>query len=460
MKSFFSAGIALAIFCPGLKAQYTQAWFSHINSKFTMQMPSAKKILATDDHIYVLATVEGSVANDKDVLLLKFSQQGNVLWEKRYHFPGNLKDEAIDMELDVAGFIYVTCASAPEKLSTAVDFCTIKYSPGGDELWTQRWGVTGHAETPVGIEVYRHLVFVSGTSAHTAGPSTGADFHSKLYHADTGKEIWSHSWNGEGTDRTNIAKDMTIDNGANLVVVGYSQHPGDDFSVIRYQWDTLQPKQPGDSIRIVLVFDWERFFNSGDAQTDQGLFVVTDASRNIYVTGISYAEQSKYDILLLKYSSKGELLWQARMNGTANQRDEPIGVAVDVKNNVVLGGQVKNLSTGDDFYAAKYDAAGTVEWATPAAGDDPTSKIAAMAVDGMEVFVTGNAGKSSEPYVRKYSESGQVIWEQMIKPTNGEMVIGDVGDMCLDKKGNVYFAGLNQNAPGGPKLFVTKYKSD
>lgn len=458
MKLFFAFSVSLILLCNCLKAQYTQLWFSHINSKLTMQMPSAKKILATDDHIYVLATVEGSVTNDKDVLLLKFNQQGNLLWEKRYHFPGNLKDEAVDMELDDGGFIYVTCASAPEKLSTAVDFCTIKYSPGGDELWVQRWGVTGHAETPVGIEVHRNLVFVSGTSAHTAGPSTGSDYHSKLYNANTGKEIWSHSWNGEGEDRSNVAMDMTIDNGANLVVIGYSQNASDDFSVIRYRWDTLQPKNPGDSLKIVLVFDWERFFNSGDAKIDQGLFVTTDAARNIYVTGTSYAEQSKYDILTLKYSSKGELLWQARVNGTANQRDEPIGITLDAKNHVTLGGQVKNLSTGDDFYVAKYDATGATVWATTPTGDDQSNKIAAIAVDGMDVFLAGISGKSSEPYVRKHNEQGQVVWEQMIKPTDGGMVIGNVNDMCVDRKGNVYFAGLNQNAPGGPKLFVTKFE--
>jgi hypothetical protein len=399
--------------------------------------------------------------NDEDMALVKFDMQGKVTWEKIYAFPDNFRDEPIDMEMDDMGNIYVAVASAPAKQKTAVDFCIIKYSKDGAELWVKRWGTQPHAETPCGIEVRNGLVFVSGTSAQTAGPASGPDFHSKIYNAETGDEIWSHSWNGLGVDRSNSATDMTLDLGGNLVVVGTSQHPNDDYSIVRYKWDTIPPKKTTDSAKIVLVYDWERWYNGSLNQWDAAQFVTTNNNGDIYVTGYAHSKEGRQDIATVKYDRKGNQKWVRIMNGTANNRDEPIGIGVDSKGNVIVTGYLNNVKTKEDYCIIKYDTDGDTLWTTAWWDMAPASaKPSAMTVGKDDhIYVAGASGISGEPYARKLDPDGKIVWETVIKSPEGKPMPGGIQKMCMDGRGNLYFTGLYINEKG-MTLFLTKYAAN
>lgn len=459
MRKITTLACILIISAGMLKAQYSQEWFSHYIRPFTMQMPKVVKIMSSGDNIYLLATVQGAVMNDVDMALAKFDSEGKLVWEKIYTVPGNFMDEAIDMDLDNRGNVYVAVASAPEKLKTAVDFCTIKYSTDGSESWTRRWGTTPHAEIPSGIKVSNGMVFVSGTSVHTAGGATAEDFHSKIYNAETGNEIWSHSWNGTAGDRRNYATAMTLDKMNNLVVVGRSEYPNDDYSIIRYRWDTIPPKTNKDSTRIVLVFDWERKHNGPANQLDKAQYVTTDLSGNIYVTGNAFSKEGKQDIVTIKYDSKGNKKWEASINGTANNRDEPIAIEIDSKGNVLVTGYQRNLKTAEDFVTVKYTSDGETVWSSFQWDmSTETAMPADMALDqGDHVFVLGIAGKSKEVYVRRISPEGKIVWETNVRPPGLNIMPGQAHKLCIDQRGNLYVAGLDMTAKGGPQLFLSRY---
>lgn len=465
MKKSVAIVILLALYHATLTAQYTQEWFIIEHPQGALLPSKAKKILTAGDHLYLLATIQGSVMSDEDISLMKYDMQGKLIWEKKYGVPGNFKDEAVDMELDEWGNIYVACLSAPEALKTAVDFCTIKYSKDGTQSWVQRWGTTGHGEEICGLEVKNGIVFVSGKSVHTAGFATAEDYHSKLYDAVSGKEIWSHSWNGPGNDWRNYTSDMTIDNANNLVVVGSSEHPNYDYGIIRYRWDTIQPKKLTDSIKIVLVLDWERWHNGTGNGHDNAMFVTTNKVGDIYVTGESYSTEGKQDISTVKYDKKGNKLWERRINGISNNRDLPIGIALDSKENIIVAGYLqnirpKNIRTKETFCTIKYDPSGDSIWTTAWSNiQGVTTKMQVMAVDKDDHIFAGGAtaGPSVEPYLQRLDPEGKIVWETRIKNQDGTMWVGELHAMHIDQYGNLYFSGLNANAPGGPKMFLTKY---
>ena len=439
-------------------AQYTREWFSTYVKPGALLQPKAVKLMAAGDNLYLLATMQGDAPTDENMALVKFDSQGKIVWEKVYGVPGNFKDEAIDMDIDEMGNIYVAVASAPAKLKTAVDFCTIKYSKDGAELWVKRWGTEPHAEIPCGIEVRNGMVFVSGKSVHTAGPATAEDYHSKIYNANTGKEIWSHSWNGAGGDWHNLSSDMTLDRGNNLIVVGQSEHPSYDYGVIRYRWDTIPPKSPADSTKIVLVFDWERWYNGPGNQIDAAQFVTANSNGDIYVTGNAYSKEGKQDIVTVKYDKQGTQKWVRSMNGTANSRDEPIGIGLDSKGNVIVTGYLRNVKTNEDFCTIKYSPDGDSLWTTAWWEMAPPKSIpAAMVIDREDhIFVAGAGPVFGEPYARRLSPDGKIIWETILKSPEGEPMPGGLHQICIDEKGNLYLTGLFINQQG-MNLFVTKY---
>ncbi len=128
-------------------------------------------------------------------------------------------------------------------------------------------------------------------------------------------------------------------------------------------------------------FGWTR--TGGDTTYDQGRGIVTDKNRNVIVTGMFEQHNANFsgtildakgqhDVLLLKYSSDGSLIWARRAGGS----DGDVGhaVAVDTSDNIFVAGEFETISdfgpytvdtygSGDnDGFIAKYDKNGNVMW--------------------------------------------------------------------------------------------------
>jgi len=424
-------------------AQYTQQWSILYQKAGAVMPPTVVKMQAVGEHIYVLGTVQGENLPEEDFLLLKLDRSGNIVWEQFYAGPGNYQDIPADMAFDNQGNIYITGLSYQSPVGVdASDYWTMKYSPEGSVLWTATFtSEPGHGDEPCGIEVRNNMVFVSGKSAHVAGPATAEDYHSEVYNGQTGKRIWKHSWNGAGEDRRNYPNDMTLDSGGNMIVVGRSSHPNDDYSIVRYKWDTVYVSI--DSIQIVLVFDWERYFNGSGDERDEAYAVVTNSAGDIYVTGESWSTEGRQDITTVKYDKFGNLKWTHSKNGTNNNRDLPIGIALDSDENVIVAGYLWNLESAEDFCTIKYTPGGELVWTTAEwnmTGETNSPKDCVLDSED-NIYLTGD--KISKMYVRKLNKDGNLTWESYVVDDTGQQMLGEGHAITVDDTGNIYIAGIN-----------------
>ena len=240
--------------------------------------------------------------------------------------------------------------------------------------------------------------------------------------------------------------------------------------------------------------------------------VAVDNDGNVYVTGsfdnairfdgADYHSKGGSDIFLVKYDSKGKIIWAETIGGIAD--DAGTGIAVDAQGNILLTGDYSDSvqfgsmtlsSFGDlDVFTVKYNSSGTVLWAR-SGGSIYRERAADIRTDkNGNIYIAGEFGegspspkpdttfayfnndtilgmKGSEIYLVKYNAQGDVLWS---KGLGGSGNTGTVGGIFVDDNSNVIIGGsfgyyldldhiiLLSNAKGFVlgDMFIAKYDSN
>jgi hypothetical protein len=245
-----------------------------------------------------------------------------------------------------------------------------------------------------------------------------------------------------------------------------------------------------------------------------GAAVATDASGNVYVTGIytstseivlqaspsvSLPTVSGNAVYTVKYNSTGVPQWASTIDGSGS--DFGNGIATDAAGNVYVTGSyistmaitlapgvilpISVASTASDTFLVKYSASGVAQWVTTITSiyDDRGRGIATDATGN--VYITGAYYGSTtlapgvtlpgtlgghDGFIVKYNTSGVAQWaETIMGSTASDMGLG----IATDATGNVYVSGyyssttaITINARGvilpithGIDAFVIKYNS-
>jgi hypothetical protein len=185
--------------------------------------------------------------------------------------------------------------------------------------------------------------------------------------------------------------------------------------------------------------------DQGASGTEVTYGVTTDASGNVYTTGLflgtmdldpgpgtmTVTSLGQQDVFITKLDANGNFVWGKTVGGT--QGDVPANITVDASNNVIVCGNFAGIA---DF--------------------DP----------GAGTFSLTSAG-ASDGFVVKLDANGNFVWAAGIGSTLNEFVYG----VSTDAAGNVYAAGLftgttdfdpgpgvsNMTSAGGDDGFVVKY---
>jgi len=162
---------------------------------------------------------------------------------------------------------------------------------------------------------------------------------------------------------------------------------------------------------------WQREYAIASPETLFAISVALDSSSNVYSLGVTtIPNQITGDIVLLKYNSAGTLQWQRRLRSTIKLFSS--GFAIDDQSNICLVGIDYGASGKDNLIIVKYDTNGNLLWQR-FLGDggvdldffprgiitDSLSNIYAVS----DVRETGQQHKS---HIAKYNPEGVLQWQR------------------------------------------------
>ncbi len=279
--------------------------------------------------------------------------------------------------------------------------------------------------------------------------------------------VWSKQW-GTAAE-TGSVDNIALDGQGNIYIVGVTE--GNLFGQNQGKWDIFVIKL--DSNGKVL---WST--QLGSAGKEEGVSGAVDGDGNIYLLTLTEGDWfgknlGSRDIVLLKLSSSGEILWGKRI-GTVE--DEFLGaIAVDESNHVYITGETRGSLFGKyrgekwgeyEGFLAKFDFNGNLIW-----GKQFTEGefLEAIAVDGQSnIYVAGTtvdeATNEVVTFLAKFNPDGNLVWRRLFPPTAEEITL--LTSIKVDGSGNIYGAGYvavyvdEQGLVYIPDAFVGKYSGD
>ncbi len=304
-----------------------------------------------------------------------------LAWDARYDGAGAAGsiDRIQAIAADATGSVFVTGESNGP--SGRVGIVTIKYSPGGQLLWLDRF----EGPTPGGPDAGK-LLAVSGDGGLWMAGNQGAEGPS---------------------------------------------FPGPDLLLVRYD-------AAGNRL-------WSETYDGPAADNDHAVALAVDNGGQAWLLGRSEAILSRADFVLRKHAADGTPLWTLRWDGPLSGNDEPAALRLDGAGNAyVLGTTPSNaVETLHDTVLQKVDPDGNEVWTRIYPGDGVDFNTAReLEIDAAGDLYLSGTGRSptlsdSDAYVLKVSgTTGDPLWQWL---EDGSEVQEDYG-LVLSPNGKVVFA--------------------
>ena len=327
--------------------------------------------IRVDSHgnIYVGGcSFEGSVWGPGDFLLLKYDSNGMLLWERKYDGPAHHSDFIKSIVLDKQDNIIVT---GPSLGNGVYDFCTIKYSPSGDSLWTQRY------DGPGSFDDFAEAVAVDlNNDVYVTGESCTYNYYlydyATIKYSSDGTLRWVRRYNSP-SNYDDQPFDIICDDSNNVYVTGSSYDQNSRSATIKYNTN-------GDTQWI-------------SKSSGIGYSLGLDSMHNVYVTGYGYNYGSDVDIITVKFNILGQLEWTRTYNGPVNDEDRAYSIAVSKMGDVYVTG----YSTYDtvssypaQWVTIKYNTLGQQKWIVSYRNGDGSYNLPKQVIyDNGIVYVVG-----------------------------------------------------------------------
>lgn len=290
--------------------------------------------------------------------------------------------------IDSSGNVYIT-STTPSNASILI----AKYDVNGVLQWQRI------LDNSSGIDRGRRVATDSLGNVYITGSPTGATYPVILAAKyDTNGTIqWQRSLGV--TSNSNYGESISVDNSGNVYVGGYSSSlfNGNTAVIAKYDTDgSLQWQKylanitsPGNSQSSIVDLDvdssgntylgisaqgiviakyntsgtlqWQKRLSSS-SETGYVQSIAVDSSGNIYMVGQSYGSEGQSDMLIIKFDSNGDILWQKTLDYPGSSTSESsYDVCVDSSQNVYVLG-ASSISGNVDSIILKYDINGNLQW--------------------------------------------------------------------------------------------------
>ena len=192
---------------------------------------------------------------------------------------------------------------------------------------------------------------------------------------------------------------------------------------------------------------WIAKYSGIDSIDNRPVKLMVDQSNNIIVTGIQYTNSGRDDIVTLKYSRDGTLLWSNVYDGPAHKTDEPTHLVLDAYGYIYVAAQSRGIIGFSDcagIVILKYHPTGELAWAKRF--DEQTGNV--VYVQGLSVdskrniicttkLIEGPTLTMNELITRKLYPPGDLAWEEHLPIHKWSWCNG----INSDDFGNIFLGG-------------------
>jgi hypothetical protein len=298
-------------------SQGEQVWRASWGGKF---QEKAFIIQVDEPYVYVGGTVYRSGGfEDSDMVVLALDAgDGHVVWEFTWG-KENVYDE-VDGLIVEQDAIYVSGWTT--NIDTGCDVGLLKLDRDGNLIWAKSWGQAGFDEADGQMVVDDQYIYIAGR-LNGVNAIFGGNALIAKFSKDSGDYVMHATWNGKGgADALGLTSD-----GEYLYAVGIS---GAQIILLKYDKD----------LNLVWNREW------GGSKDESARSVAVDPEGNLLIVGktASYGNGLN-DIVLLKYSLQGDLLWFKTWGGS--QDDTPHSLVVD-GDFVYLAAETRSFGLGEN----------------------------------------------------------------------------------------------------------------
>lgn len=278
--------------------------------------------------------------------------------------------------------------------------------------WAKRYdGPVHNLDYAKDVKISANKVYVAGSSW---GQNTVTDFTIVKYDLASGSQEWVYRYNSPDSG-SDDAMSITADSYGYIYATGMVHH-GNSSGV-----DILTMSiTPTGGVR------WMKEFTGSGNLPDQGLKVMTDNARNVYVMGVTTPPSGDFDIIVIKYSELGVELWRRQYESPQTQLPHDMYVN-KVTGEVYVTGYTGNVNP--DYLTLKINPSGTLAWTRLYGGSlqDISHSIGHDPFTG-DILVTGETetiGTGVSITTVRYTNTGNELWHMQYNcPTSGGNAYG------------------------------------
>jgi uncharacterized delta-60 repeat protein len=371
--------------------------------------------------IFVTPTGEFAVTGRSDALAtaavnynyytVKYSSNGTQEWASTFAGTAGGDDWPMDVAISASGSVAVTGMS-DSAAGTAIsnDAVTVLYQNTGTTIWTRSEGLQGLEDRAYALLFFNENVIVAGEKA-TAINAVNA-IRIRYTNAGVASE---YTYNGAGDNGDNV-RDGVSDAEGNLYICGYSVGTDSDRDFFVAKLTTA-----GDTL-------WTRSYTGTMyGSDDDATAIALDNAGNVVVTGYIKNSGTGSDIAIYKFSPDGSLLWQQVYNGVTGESDRAHGLLIDASNTIYVTGRTDvdpSYTNNDDILTLKYSSAGVLLWARIASTGPGSDRGDFLLPAPTGVFVAGRGTNTidNDVVLLRYTESGTLVWSESFNLNQDEFV--------------------------------------
>lgn len=227
-----------------------------------------------------------------------------------------------------------------------------------------------------------------------------------------GNPIWSKVLGGKEIDFA-TAIDKTQD--GNYFITGHSASFGNQYTDIFLI--KLSPKG---------AIIWSKNYSLNNSEFANSVLANNDGGCIILGETIKYLGKGKdADILVLKISPSGELVWSKKYGG--KDLDYGYSISGTKDEGYVIGGETKSYTSGEqDMYLLKISSEGKLEWAKAYGGKNSDFGKAAIQTSDEGYLLTGSTlnfnSRDIDILMVKVAKNGITLWSKIYGGNNQEYI--------------------------------------